>query len=426
MRAYLGPAAGYSGGAGDPDVYKFFCQRYRELLRASGQLGVVLPRSVFLAKGSAEFRTWLFDRAVPRRIDFLVNNRLWAFDTHPQYTVALLAAERRPPDPADVLEVAGVARSAHEFVEQSSRPGLRMQRSTLGPELEIPLLRNQAAADLLSKLRSGKPFPYGGGRWRCFPVRELDESLDKHLWEGAQQGDPLWKGESFEQFDPHGAEERVCPVNDAVLAKVRKPRPGAKSLLADEIPVALRRAAVERTFPRARVAFRDVSRATDSRTVRACLIPPGHFLTNKAPYLAFLDDEPQAEAACLALMNSLVFDWQARRFVETNLNFFILEGLRLPHLEDQSLDQLAMAAARLSSVDERFDRFADATGVDIGPLSDDERISLRAEIDADVAHAWELTSDELELVFSDFTRDAVPDDYREEVRRRFGALAGRP
>ena len=30
---------------------------------------------------------------------------------------------------------------------------------------------------------------------------------------------------------------------------------------------------------------------------------------------------------CLGLMNSLPFDWQARRFVETNLNFFILEGL---------------------------------------------------------------------------------------------------
>ena len=48
-----------------------------------------------------------------------------------------------------------------------------------------------------------------------------------------------------------------------------------------------------------------------------------------------------SEAACLALMNSLVFDWQARRFVETNVNFFILEGLKLPDLDEDTVNALA-------------------------------------------------------------------------------------
>lgn len=421
LREYLGPAGGYAGGAGDPDVYKFFSQRYQELLRDGGRLGVVLPRSVFLAKGSAGFRRWLFDHAAPRRIDFLLNNRLWAFDTHPQYTVALLSAERRRPSPTDVLSVAGVARSASEFLAQSSRPGLRLRRGALGPDLEIPLLPSQAAADLLGKLRSGRPFPYGGGRWRCFPIAEFHETNDAWLWEGATSGRPLWKGESFDQFDPHGAGARVCPESEEALAKARKQRPGAGSLLAAEAPVAARRQAVEATLGRVRVAFRDVSRATDSRTVRACLVPPGHFLTNKAPYLAFVDGGPRAEPACLALMNSLVFDWQARRFVETNLNFFVLEGLRLPELADDEFDALARAAARLSCRDERFADFAAATGVEVGPLDPDERLALRAEIDATVARAWELTPDELEVVFEDFTLDAVSSEYRDEVRRRFCA-----
>ena len=46
-------------------------------------------------------------------------------------------------------------------------------------------------------------------------------------------------------------------------------------------------------------------------------------------------------AACLALLNSLPFDWQARRFVETNLNFFILEGLAFPTLDDATFDAIA-------------------------------------------------------------------------------------
>ena len=42
---------------------------------------------------------------------------------------------------------------------------------------------------------------------------------------------PLWKGESFDQFDPHGAEERFCPPTAAVMRKVLKSRPGMKSIL---------------------------------------------------------------------------------------------------------------------------------------------------------------------------------------------------
>jgi hypothetical protein len=169
------------------------------------------------------------------------------------------------------------------------------------------------------------------------------------------------------------------------------------------------------------VAFRDVSRATDSRTVRACLVPPEHFLTHKAPYLAFVVDDPPSEAACLALMNSLVFDWQARRFIETSVGFFILEGLRLPDLDDDTFAALAASAAWLSCPDDRFGDFAAATGVEVEQLDDDERTRLRAEIDAHVARAWGLTAAELELVFEDFTEDAVSPTYREAVRQRFAA-----
>lgn len=423
LRRYLGAASGYAGSAGDPDVYKYFCQRYRQLLREDGRIGVVLPRSAFLAKGSAGFREWLFDEAAPRRLDFLLNAGRWAFDAEPRYTVALLAAERRAPKRDEDFEVAGVAASAAEFAAQAESPGLVVRREALGPDLEVPLLPTQEAADLLAKLRTGEPFPHGCRRWRCFPTAEFHETNDSSLWEGAADGWPLWKGESFDQFDPHGAEARTCPPSKEALAKAAKPRPGSGSLLSGEVPVGARREAVARTVGRARVAFRDVTRATDSRTVRACLVPPEHFLLNSAPYLAFIDDDPRAEAACLALMNSLAFDWQARRFVETHVNFFILEGLRLPDLDDATFDALATAAARLSCTDERFADFAAATDVECVQLSDEERTHLRVEIDAQVARVWDLTPDELEVIFEDFTTDAVPEDYRQAVRDRFAEPA---
>ncbi len=421
QRAYL--AAGeYPSMVGDPDLYKYFCQRYRNLLREGGVLGVVLPRSTFLSQGSQAFRSWLFRQTTCRRIDFLVNRRLWAFDTHPQYTVALVAACRATPSRDHRVRIAGTATSLAEWVEQTRSPGVALAGDAFGPGWVPPLLRSQVEADILAKVRRGARFPSGAGsRWECFPVAELHETNDRRLWRGATKGWPLWKGESFRDYEPHGDAARVCPVNEGVLTKVRKPRPGTGSLLA-KLPLAVRRQAMLAEIGKARVAFRDVTRKDDSRTVIACLVPPETFLTNKAPYLAFVDADNHARAVCLGLMNSLPFDWQARRFVEVNLNFFILEGLVLPDLSDEDYAQIAEAAARLSCIDERFADFAASIGVAVGPLDDEERERLRVEIDARVARAWALTPVDLEVMYADFTLNAVPARYRTRLTRRLTEL----
>ena len=168
-RRYLG-AGEYASMPGDPDLYKFFSQRYRELLRERGVLGVVLPRSAFVADGSTGFRSWLFEESTCRRLDFLLNTGRWAFDSEPRYTVALVSAERaRPPD-NQTLRVAGTATSLAQWERQAVSPGLALSHAAFGPGWTVPLLRDQAEADLLAKLHRGSAFPRGaGGRWRCFP-----------------------------------------------------------------------------------------------------------------------------------------------------------------------------------------------------------------------------------------------------------------
>jgi Eco57I restriction-modification methylase len=422
LRAFFAADSGYDAAPGDPDLYKFFCQRYRRLLGPGGVLAVVLPRSTFLAKGSAAFRHWLFTETSVERIDLLTNSGRWMFDTHPQYTVALVAARALAPEPEAVIEVAGVAASAAAFDRQSAAPGLRLPMDGLGPDREVPLLPSQAAADLLPRLERGTRFPYGGGRWRCFPVGELHESNDKKLWVDASQGRPLWKGESFDRFLVTGAEARPCPESAAALAKQRKPRPGSDSLVAAELSAAERAAAVVAELVGPRVAFRDVSRATDSRTARAALVPPDIFLTNTAPYLAFVDGDDAQRAGCLGVFNSLPFDWQARRYVEAHMNFFILELLAVPQFRDDAWSALVTAAARLSCPDERFADFAANTGVEVGPLSDTERFALEVEVDAHVCCAWGLTPDDLPVLYADFTPAAVTPEHRDALTARLADL----
>ncbi len=211
-------------------------------------------------------------------------------------------------------------------------------------------------------------------------------------------------------------------ITPELLRKARKPRPGSGSLLAKDIELQVRKQAVLTELDRARVAFRDVARATDPRTVVAALIPPGVYLTKTAPYLTFVQGDERDQAACLSLMNSLPFDWQARRFVEIHVSFFILEGLRVPTLSEVDYNAIAEAAACLSAVDDRFADFAAAVGVECGPLDSAERQRLRVEIDARVARAWNLTVGDMEVIFRDFTEDAVTPAYRAAVVERLGEL----
>jgi hypothetical protein len=379
--------------------------------------------AAFLAKGSAEFRRWLFDETTVERLDFLLNGKRWMFDTHEQYTVSLVIANAAAAPAGHRLAVAGVADSLSGFASQSAGEGLLLNQAALGPLREVPLLPTQAAADLLGKLRSGSPFPLGAGRWTAVPVAEFHETNDRSLWDGQTEGWALWKGESFDQYDPHGQGARWCPPSDDAIAKAHKPNPGKGSLVAETVPRPTRVAAVEAEVGRARVAFRATANRLNWRSVIACLTPPQTFLTNKAPYLAFIDDDNRARASALAVLNALAFDWQARRFVERDLSYFILEGLRVPTLDDDAYESIASAAARLSSIDERFAEFAAATGVEIGPLDTEERDRLRAEIDARIAQAWALEAADLETIFADFSIDAIPEAYRQLVRDRFAELA---
>lgn len=338
-------------------------------------------------------------------------------------TVALLMAHRGCPPDRHAIALAGVARSLDDWTRQVARPGIAIRREAFGTGWAPPLLRDQASADLLAKVRTGDPFPFGAGRWACFPSSDFHETKHAYLWADSTTGWPLWKGESFNQYDPHGKAPRTCAPTSEALKIATGSRPGAGSVLADVYDTAARQEASKDAPYSARVAFSDVTQKDNSRTVVAVLVPPETFLGNTAPYLLFVRGDVSSQATCLAILNSLVFDWQARRFAEVHMNFFILEGLTVPILSDEAFDALAEDAARLSCPDERFADFAKAAGVGVEALDPDERARLRADIDARVAHAWQLTADDLEVVFADFTLDAVTPTYRDAVRARFLELA---
>ena len=171
QREFFRPANGYTiQGSGDTDLYKLFCERYSSIARRQGFMGVVLPRVAFLNDGSRGFRRWVFKECRPSRIDALLNNRHWAFDIHPQYSIALVTAQVGTPVGGS-LTVTGPARNEQEFVECITGEGVQVDLAALAswtpapaddsvrePTWELPLLPTPTHVSVLSKLRRGVRF----------------------------------------------------------------------------------------------------------------------------------------------------------------------------------------------------------------------------------------------------------------------------
>ena len=92
-----------------------------------------------------------------------------------------------------------------------------------------------------------------------------------------------------------------------------------------------------------RVALCDVTASTNTRTVIAAKVPSTWRCGNTAPVLEF--DGDLLAFAGLGIMNTMVFDWIARRLASgLHLNKFILEGFVWPQLDEVGLSAAANAA----------------------------------------------------------------------------------
>ena len=303
------------------------------------------------------------------------------------------------------------------------------------PTWELPLLPTPDHVSVLSKIRRGVRFDFlqnpqnqkiskgAAAVPHAIPYRELDEAQQRPLFTHPP-GDgriPVWKGRSFDQYAPNGREPAGYGYEEEIVDFLQAKR--SKSRMFREL---FPKDAIDDpdTLPMwmARVAFRDVTNKTNSRTALACLIPPRTPLTHTAPTIIF--DEPSAMPQCyvLGVFDSLLFDWLARRYIETHLTYFILNSLTFPPPANTDWQSIGRLAARLSCVDERFADFAAEAGVEYGPLADAQRNEMRAEIDALVAHAYGLTEDELRFIFIDFTENAVTPAYRKKVLEWFERL----
>lgn len=426
-------------GTGDPDVYKAFCWRFWQLVsRQGGRIGVVLPRSAFAARGSQEFRRAVLGDGRVRDLTTLLNSAGWVFeDVEPRYTIALASIEVDPPELGQTLPLRGPYRSRVRYdAGMHTDPTEFIVTDVLQwtDTAALPLLPSDESGEVFAQLRKAPRLDFDDGKtWRARPYAELHATNDKKLMKLTNDPPdgfwPVFKGESFDiweadtgRYYAYADPDKVRPVLQDKRARSHGERSPYLGYDDD-----WRKNAVTLPCNFARVAFRDVSRATDTRTVRAALVPPRVFIANTAPYMLWPRGDEKDQAFLLGVLSSLTLDWYARRFVELHLNYHVLNAFPVPRPErtDPRWSRAVALAGRLACPDKRFSKWAKAVGVEVGKIDSSEKADMIAELDAVVAHLYGLSERQLAHVFETFHEGWAYSEPLAATLRHFSSWQGR-
>jgi predicted RNA methylase len=373
-------------GKGDYNLYKMFVELAPHLLRINGRLAALIPAAFASDLGMSRLRSLYFSAMrIERWTSF--ENLSGYFSIDSRYKFAVMQAVRDPAG-TDVLEVRSFASLASE-VAAKHVPISRAERVGIGgPSGMIPEIGSRQELEIFKyMLERGNSFlgpqtVFGHVAYR----REIDLTLDKARGR-------FWRldGKVLESISPDGiytvrADGITAPSAAGQLVPLIEGRMVshydffAKSWVSGSGRTAQwtysdRRKLVE-CRPQfligaldmpdpARVALCDVTSATNTRTVLASWVPATWQCGNTAPTLRF--DSARQALAATAVLNSMTFDWLARRVVAgLHLNKFYLECLVWPTLTDSQIDTLADEAFRMLLANPRFASI-DRSSLGFGP-----------------------------------------------------------
>jgi hypothetical protein len=398
-------------GAAHLDLYQAFAWRFWNLIRREGRTGLVLPRGAMSGAALAEWRVKVLGEGSFVDVCFLLNNQNWVFpNVHPQYTVALAVMERGD---THVVRACGPFASESEFRAGSERLAeveadefLSWSRTAA-----FPLIPDPVSAEVFKTMKRSPRFDEARAGWAFRPIQgDFNASGDKAKFEfdvdEARGRVPILAGASFNLWNPDFgtpyAYGQVEVIRGAISTKMQRAVENSRSAYF-KLPFGKH----ELPMDSARIAFRDITNQTNTRTTLVCLLPPGSVAVHNAPLLVNRAGGPREEAYTLGVMSSIPFDWSSRRWVELHLTFEVLGSLPFPTYEPDApwTARVVQIAGRLAAVDDRYAKWAEQAGVPVRSVgTDQEKSVLIAELDALVSLLYGLSAEQVEHVFATFHR----------------------
>ena len=445
-------------GGGDINLYSLFVERAMGLVKPDGFVGLLTPSGIYADKTAARFFKSVSTKGRVSGLFDFENRKIFFKDVHAsfKFCVLVFGGEERK---FDETECAFFLHDT-ETIKDPERcfPLAPDDFAKVNPNTgTAPVFRSRRDAEITREIYERHPVLVdrsGGGESKVWPVRYrtmFHMTNDSHLFRTAARLDaegfypvegnrwkrgeevylPLYQGRMIGHFDHRTNSVRVNPEsthNPYLSQEVTETQHADPNFLPQTqywVPDGSVEAKLGEGYGYV-LAFRDIARSTDTRTMIASIIPRVG-AGNKVPLLLPYDSTPDIDtvACLLANLNSLPFDYVVRQKIQgTAMNWYIVEQLPVISPDDydrQFGDKTAREIVRehvleLTYTAHDMEPFARDLGYEGQPFvwNEDDRRHLRARLDALYFHLYGLSREDAGYVMDTFPI------VRREDEKRFG------
>ena len=473
-RAEAGTRMARKGGdypllsGGDVNLYSLFVERAMSLIKPDGLIGLLVPSGIASDKTAARFFKGV---ATEGRLKALYDfeNRRTRYDLKPFFEdvdsrFKFCAFVASPSSTEEAARCAFFLQSVSELADPEICFSLSAgDFARVNPNTgTAPIFRSKRDADLTTAIygnavplidrSSGKeakawPVKYAtmfhmtndSGLFRT--VEELNEQEGSYPLGGNRFGSvsgnwlPLYVGRMIHQFDHRAASVEVNEANlhnaalSSAVSEAQKADP-------DFVPTPqywVREGEVDLFWMREKkvelppdigwtLAFRDIARATDARTMIAAVVPKaGVGNTVSLIFWNHHDQQENRQALLLGNLGAIALDYVARQKVQnTHLSWYIME--QLPMIPPERFETKCFGPKTAAEVVREIVLELTYTAHDLAPFARDmgyvdeagnarppfiwneeRRIYLRAKLDAVFFHLYGITNrDDIRYIYSTF------------------------
>lgn len=430
--------------SGGLNLYSLFCERSLQIASEDGFCGLLVPTGIATDYYTREFFEHIVSEGKLESFYDFENRKKHFPDIDGRTRFALVTLDNSGGDTsADFVFFAHDPEDLHDASRHIELDAEDI--SSLNPNTKTaPLVRGRQSLEILQKQHRVAPILSRESQdgdespWEVTYNRMFDMSLDSDLFENAEDlnhgerdergtivanGDTymrVYEGRMVDQYNHRASHAKDATQN---LYRSGTSVDASESDLSDpSFTVAARYYVPESTVEDKLngadydrdwfVGFKDITSATNARTMIASVLPYTA-VGNKLPLL-LTNEEPRRVACLLANLNSMAYDFACRQKIgNVTLNWYIVrqtpvlppEAYNRTIGDQQLLDWISRRVAKLTYTATDLDEWGKDLGYQDTPhqWDEDERRSLRIDLDAVYFHLYDLTRSEAEHILDSFT-----------------------
>ena len=428
---------------GRVNLYSLFVERASSLTKPNGMIGLLTPSGIYSDQTAASFFKSISTTGRIRSLHDFENRKIFFKDVHASFKFCALVFggdHRQFPETecAFFLHATETIKDPDRCFSLTAADFEKVNPNTG----TAPIFRTRRDAKITSEIYNSNPVLVrrtDAGEAKAWPVSFkqglFNMTTDSHLFRTAKALDaegyyridgnrwrkgeavylPLYQGRMIQQFDHRANSIRLNPdsSHNPYLSEEVTPEQHQDPSFTPEPQYWVPQTMVAAEFPQSpgyALAFRDIARSTDERTVIACIVPDVG-LGNKVPILTA--DGVLTSACLTANLNSLCLDYVARQKIQsTSLNWYIVEqfpviatqGYERQFGDKSALDIVLDHVLRLTYTAHDMARFAKDLGYDGPPFiwDEEERRHQRARLDALYFHLYGISREDADYILSTF------------------------